>query len=69
MVEGPVVGPVGRGQKRGACLRKTETAKGFGCGAGHRRCVIDDNVPERMKRRGVAVKAHDVARRLTDTGV
>ena len=72
MVEGPVVGqvhPTGCGQKGGTCLRKTETAEGFGCGAGHRRCVIDDNVPHEDERRGVAMEACHMAGGLADTGV
>ena len=72
VVEGPVVGPVhptGRGQKGGTCLRQTETAKGFGCGAGHRRRVVDDDTPERLEGRGIAMEACHMAGRLADIGV
>ena len=72
MVEGSIVGPVrppGRGQERSACLRETETAEGLGGGAGHWRRVVDDKFSQRLKRRGVAVEAHDMAGRLADAGV
>ena len=69
VIEGPIVGTPSRGQKRLTGPGSTETAEGFGCSAGHRRCVVDDDVPQRLERRGVAMEAHDMAGRLADTGV